>query len=442
MIKYVSRIASKAHKLLKTGPVQTKHLFLGSWALALNIGPRFELWGLSGDLRVQDLTFIPIALAAYFLIDGLAVIKGNRPSDTLFVSLWVCLLGLLMAVFFAILFSNSIWELALRVGFSVRYFELPLTAILIARIASTSIKLSVIAFTAGVLLGGVLNLTWIALQLLLDFKRPALSFSSTVPSMYGPGLVGEGGVFGTGQNLTILLAVVIGLLLVSNNFWTELLLTFGAVAIVIGLFEVNSRTSIGSSAAIATIAIGLWIRERYHAKGRPVILLSFMLPALAVFVIVWLAVPRLRPSPALGALENRYLNFTHPTLLAIESREIFGLGPGGTRHEIKGETHNMFAGVLGDFGLVGLLGIFFLTIFSLFIARQEAKGPSSRVSRFLTLMTVFLCVNYLLASLAQDALLPVNSTQLAAGFVGLFVSRVRFRNRELASMNSYVVGRQ
>lgn len=391
------------------------------WALILTLGPRIEVFRLPGDFRLQDFTVFPVALLFFFLMDLRGGRKDYSKSNFLAVFTWLPVLAFLSYALFA-LSAGDMTIASVRVGFAMRYLELILALVITLRISRGVAHQIAGSFILGYLTGSAMNLVWIGAQLLFSFNRPALSFSSTVPSMYGPGLIGEGGVYGTGQHLFITLAILLSIAIVSSSWVLRLMVLAGAITVIFAMYEVNSRASIVSAGTILVLSFAIFLIARLgRSSGLVAIALVSITAALVAFFLL-VFVPRLRPEPVIGALYQRYLDWTLPTLRAVGESHWFGLGPGGARLAIEGETHNLYALLLGDFGFLGLIVFGLGASVFLSVVVKSLEVTRSKCCRLLGILTIFVSTNILISGLAQDSLLPTNTVQATATIVGLWVA--------------------
>ena len=391
------------------------------WALILTLGPRIEVFGLPGDFRLQDFTVFPIALLFFFSMDVRGGLKGYTKPNSLALFTWLPVLAFLSYALFA-LSGGDMTFASVRLGFAMRYLELILALVITFRISRGADHRIVGSFILGYLSGSAMNLLWIGAQGFFSFNRPALSFSSTVPSMYGPGLIGEGGVFGTGQHLLITLAILLSIAIVTSSWGLRLLVLAGAITVIIAMYEVNSRASIVSAGVILVLSLSIFLIGRWGRSSGIVALSLLSITAALVAVVMLVSVPRLRPDPVIGALYQRYLDWTLPALRAVGESPWFGLGPGGARLAIEGETHNLYALLLGDFGFLGLIVFGFGVSMFLSVVVKSLRVTQSSCYGFLGILNIFLITNILISGLAQDSLLPTNTAQATTTLVGLWLA--------------------
>lgn len=416
-----NRIAMGVGRLAEgAGPASWRDVVLFLWFLSFSIGPRIELLGLPGDFRIQELVILPALLAVYFFRDFLSVIRRGGSATVAGVLLWALVLVFIIVAAITIYSGSPNQEIFIRLGFLLRYFETFATLILVVRLLEAKPQRGLIVALFSLAVGLAANLIWMSIQLIGGFRAPAYAFSNTAPAMYGPGLIGEGGVFGTGQYLTILGALLLAALFVgfSRKMRVPLLAVLGLVFFF--QLEVNSRASILSTAVLtvllATAAFTLVLGIRRQIQF---FVLAGMTVVAGVTLVTFL-VPRLGPRPVISALQQRFIDWHAPVFEALARQPWTGLGPGGSRIAASGETHSVYVMLFGDFGLLGLAIFFSLTILVLLSATQVTLTTASNATRLLGLSAVLVILNVLIVGIAQDALLPVNTTHLLFAVLGLY----------------------
>lgn len=406
-------------------------LFL--WVICFSFGPRIELFGLPGDFRIQELTFLPGLIVFYFYVDMRNLLTKRGNADLPALLLWLTVAVFLASVLLVVGMSTSNQDLVIRLGFLLRYFEIFATGTLVVRLLRADLQAGSVAILIGLAVGGISNAVWIVSQLVSGVHGPAYSFSSTIPSMYGPALIGEGGVFGSGQYLTILAATLMSAYFVHSRRPTALFLLLSLATVFFFQLQVNSRTSI-----LATVVMGCFVTATLVSGLLQRTQKRFLIP---VFVgvgtfgaaLTVLAVPRLGPAPVVAGLKARFDTWHSPIFEALSTNFLLGLGPGGARIAAAGESHGLYMMVLGDFGLLGLAAFLVLVLLLISSVRKTIFTAKTRQAQFLGLLAMILVINYLVSGVAQDALLPVNTTHLSSTLIGLYFAHASGRKSDAES---------
>ena len=389
----------------------------------ISIGPRINLFHSPGDFRFQDFTVIPLMLGLTLVFDLRKIMLRSFRSPashvlataqlTIFIS---ATLALIMAVYY----SANLTELTIRLGFILRLSELPLMGILAGRLVLRAGYRGARSVLFGLIVGGALNGAWITTQLISGVNRPLFTLSPTVPAMYGPGLVGEGGVLGTGHYLVILIAVLGSISL----YTSKRTIRYGAIfftAVAYGFqFAVNSRASIVVSTVVVFCIIVLHLAGGKWLSKKMVV--ALVLAAIAGITAVAMSNGRLRFQAVYSAMHQRLHDWHLPTLEAVSGNAFFGLGPGGSRIAIRGETHSSFLLFIGDFGILGLALVLALWLILANVSAIAASGDGDALVRTFALASFLISLDWPIAGLVQDSVLPVNSNHLAVIVVGTFLT--------------------
>lgn len=414
-----TQLATDIRRLLGGAFENRNGVVLFLTVILFSIGPRIDPFGLPGDLRLQDL-LVAFAFSWSLVVDAPRLVRGNllgRGERLLGLAQLLILTWFSFQALNLLLLVQTPNEWVVGVGFSLRYAEIPLFAVLSARLAVRSPNSSKVAVLLGILLGNLLNLLWIGLQLATNSNTTLWAFSPTAPSMYGPGLIGEGGVFGTGHYLTICLSTLLAILLATKPSLIRFLL-FPLIVLNLGaLVVVESRASLLAAAVILAVTM---FTSTLSSALRPKTVLAGATAALIPLVGLYFSNERLRVEPVYSALRQRLLDRYLPTIDAISTEPIMGLGPGMSRFAVRGETHNLYMLLLGDFGLVGLTLGLVAGVVLLHYSLQSLERRGSTSERILAYLVIFIVIFWAVAGLAQDSILPVNSNHLVAVVIGVF----------------------
>lgn len=110
-----------------------------------------------------------------------------------------------------------------------------------------------------------------------------------------------------------------------------------------------------------------------------------------------------------------------PYLAVIRKSPIFGLGKSVTGTELPLEAHNHYIRILAEMGIVGI-GVFLYLLF--YILKRAYKvyiNSSAPLEKAVGLSCFLITLVLSIASLAQDAFIPVKTTELFWITVGLMM---------------------
>ena len=389
----------------------------------ISLGPKFNPGGLPGDLRFQDFTVLPIIIFWWLARDAPRLLRSGLsafPRQSIFVGLQsitilVGLIWLCIAVLNGALSDNF----TIRIGFILRYIEIPLLAGLAGRLVLRGGNFVAKFAVLGLALGASLNLPWVIIQAaLIGRQPPPLNFSSTDPSMYGPGLLGEGAVLSTGHYLMILLSAALSVMVTTPD---RRFLYFGALTAVIIFclqLSVDSRASIVASSVAILLALSFLFLARIDLESwQKALLVGFSLIG-AVYLITNF-IERLSMQLVYAAFRTRTAERYVPALEAVSNEFFLGLGPGGSRIAIDGETHNTYVLFLVDHGVVGLFLALSALVFLIWLNFRMAVYGEDTLSKFYGFFSGTALMFVPIAGLVQDSILPVNSNHLTAIIVGV-----------------------
>lgn len=382
----------------------------------ISVSPRFGL-PTGGDLRIQDFLIVAAAiwLLAPEIVDFLKT-KKIRKSLTLIIVTPVLLLISAMPT----ITQFGDWSAqVIGLGMALRFSILVLLFFVTYRLTERHGNRGITASIGGVLCGVCLNLGFLVIQ---QFKGPIPPWNPAnfEPSMYGPGLIGEGAVFNVGGYWFIVFALATVLAITSTRRFVTPIGLLIALASLIAIYQVNSRASVVATFAIIFVIL-LALFSRDFAWGARILPFLPMLLLAALLFVLGLVVPRSSISNVVPSLEWRWGRFGVPAIEDMTLLEqLFGRGLGGTRAAISAETHNFYLAVFGDFGIIGgltvLIGLVSLLIWLTWVFSEQATTPVELGLVFLSYTALFFI---LLGGIAQDSQLPVLPTQLIASIFGI-----------------------
>lgn len=393
-------------------------LALFSWFPLVLLGPRIQVHEV-GSLRSHEV----VLLITVLILATKSTLSFTKPRTIRVSDLVIVLLGCGAGLFVLLTLGLSADnEVAIRLGFGLRYFELALIPVVVYRLLSSSGPLAR-SMELGFWFSLGVNFLWVLVQLVSGFRGPGWSFSSEPIAIYGAAMFGEASVFGSGQILFVYVAMLVATRMTRptrlfglNSFL--LVVAFSLLAIV------ESRASIASSFLIVLVTV--WSMAKKSPNLRDEQRAPLVVVITSVLIVVFLALnPRSGVNGVVNGVYQRWLDSYFPVIEAMSGNPLFGLGPGGFRAVDGGESHSVYFLILGDFGLLGLC-LFFAGV--IYLLRKLSSdnhtlfgGPSRRLRLFLA----FFILNLLVAGIVQDSLLPVASNHTAASFVGLLVAHAR-----------------
>lgn len=426
VVGVVSSSTKQQGALAKSGHTPV-HALLVSLVVMLSLSPRFEfpLGFYGGDLRLVDF-FAPVIFAylVFLLVRLLRELRVPVRAKLIASAAMIYILFMIVRSLRALLAVSSsgtfVDELVVRVGYSYRYFLPVLLALFVVRLISITGPRGIISVLGGILFSAVMNLTWLLLQEGLGFQKIGYSLRSTEVSMYGPALLGEGAVLNVGGYLVLMLGVGLGVAQLIKNVpsqvgWSLLWIA----ATIYSIRAVDSRASLVVAIALCFIFLSILLRRKTPgmdivvfwalvAAGGVASLLSFGLfySRISIFVIIETILDRLEA-------------FQWPYFANLSIWDfIFGLGPGGTRLSLSAEAHSYYFGMLGDFGLVGLVAVLAFTAYGFVIlGRTLSHGDSPTLTLF-SVISFSGLLDVVIAGLVQDSFAPVLPISLLAVIYG------------------------
>lgn len=397
------------------------HLLLFGLTFSILLGPRVGIFGFDqGDFRFQDF----LVLVTSFL---LVVHDLHRLSTDRFCWQRTITHILLSLATSSVMYYSATQAFSMSSFYTLRLIEVPLLAFLIYRLLDKSGARGVMTllFTFG--FGLFANLTWMALQQILQVQGALWVFGSGgVEPQYGPGLIGEPATFPAAQTLIILLAGLLSAffamgpkgMLNASLFGLSISLTLGAV------FLTQSRISI----AVAIILVGIFLVWLAHTRLSRLLLFKAICVAGILGVGLSLSalsglvpgLPRFNQESIYRGLELRWQYFYEPVIKTVAQNSVFGAGPGIGRELLGTEVHSLYLEILLDFGVIGALGCCLSTILLLNGALRRARSAVGMESMFAT-WTVFIVLNLLITGIVQSSHMSTTPNHLGAVVLGTFL---------------------
>lgn len=409
---------------------------LQAWIFIVGFSPRIQIGSLPGDFRAQDFLFLPLIAAVLLIKSRTALITRRLDKESLLLLAYA--VAGFIAIIMGLVLGQNPEDVLMRLGVSFRLLEpvgIGLMAMMVFRRVG-SFGQVVSSVSIGITF--LFNFSWLVVSTVLDFDRALWTFSSKIPSVYGGTLIGEAGVFPSGQFIALagilFLAIAVSSRL-SSITWISIALT--ALALV-GLYLINSRASLaGLALGIALVAI----RGAFSSRSNRIraVVSGFTVLGLGVLFLV---VPRLRIEPVLHAIRHRIEIVYLPIFEFARDSFFFGGGIGHSRVSTQAETHNLYFQVLADFGLVGFVVFLLLVLVGLSLFMRSLRLEKRSVERAWLITSVLLILNTLFAGTVQDSNLPVMYTHLSAVIWGGTIASMRHDLRHGVSIVPDILRRE
>jgi len=385
-----------------------------SLPLAVLVGPRVRLPFIdAGDFRVQD--FLMAGAILYFLVLDLTQPRAQGHPLRVRAIFWILVVGAALSLFYAVSDSGSIFQ----TFYTMRLFQVPIIALIVFRCLETlkwpGVKLLIISVTVSTMI----NLAWIGFQALTNNPAPLWDVNREYIFQYGPGLLGDGAPFPSGQVLVILLAGLVSTELYPPTRKTRIVALRALLVLVIlgAIISTESRISLGSGALIVVLWFVLWV-SRITRISAP---LAGMV-GLLVALIAGLGIPSL-PRVGLSGIESgvseRLSKFYLPVIQSLEQDFFFGLGPGAWRSANNAEYHSLYFGVFSDFGFLGLIIVLSIIFLLLRWGLREVSRSSVPMARVFAFWSVLILLNLLVSGALQDSYISATPNHLAAIVFGM-----------------------
>jgi len=298
-------------------------------------------------------------------------------------------------------------------------FQVPIIALIVFRCLETlkwpGLKLLIISLT----LGATINLAWIGFQALSNNLGPLWDVNRGYIFQYGPGLIGDGATFSSGQVLVILLAGLVSTELYSPTRKPKIAALRALFVLVIlgAIISTESRISLGCGALIVALWFVLWLsrisRVSYSLAG----VVGASIALVSVFSAPFL--PRIGWLGIEGGVSERLSKFYLPVIQSLEQDFLFGLGPGAWRSANNAEYHSVYFGVFSDFGFLGLISALSVIFLLLRWGLREVSRSSVPMARVFAFWSVLILLNLLVSGTLQDSYISATPNHLAAIVFGM-----------------------
>jgi len=405
------------------------------------LGPRMRLLMFPGrpvDIRLQDILIIPSM--AYIWLMPTPV--RSRMSDV-WGSWCMALCGYASIVTMVYVLVETQTPVMERIGFLVRGMEPFVLATVMCGLALRSGddagRWALRALHATFLA----NAAWVAYQMATGSIRTLVGTDvGNLVESYGPKLVGEPTVFGTGAffGLMAALAVAEHRSPVVPRFFAFAMLAVAGT----GAFVSQSRIWLGSVVTFGLLAV------RSERPGSRILRATTLVATGAVLVVCVQPAQFANRMSATGvqrSLTGRISDIWSPMIDIASARPVtllMGVGPGGIRAaSFASEAHNLLLRSWLDYGIPGM--VLFVGMGAMIFSRASAVARAGWGSPTLKIFANFAClslVGIVISGLVEDSFTAVTSSHLVMIAVGLFAAEwMRERDPAQETVRDAVVTR-
>lgn len=214
---------------------------------------------------------------------------------------------------------------------------------------------------------------------------------------------------------------------------------FSCLVCTVALIGSGSRSNAGGLILSSVILLALLLKdllkkkENIRLKPKPVIIYSILI-AITIFSITKL--------PSIWRFTNfeymkisfsklRVESIYKPLFELFKKSPLIGLGKTACSIVISGtgEAHNYYLRILVEMGVIGLCAFLYMVLCILKQSLRLTKSENS-LTKTIGFAGFLICIQFLFASLMQDAFLPVKINETYWIIIGLVAASLRFSKEE------------